>query len=35
LLIDETIEPGPYAPEVEYQSHRACIFAREPNTPSI
>jgi hypothetical protein len=35
LLIDETIEPGPYAPEVEYQSHRAYIFARKPNTPSI
>ena len=28
--IDEVIERAPYAPEVEYQSHRAYIFARRP-----
>jgi ubiquinone/menaquinone biosynthesis C-methylase UbiE len=27
--IEETIERGPYAPEVEYQSRRAYIFARK------
>ena len=27
--IEELIERGPYAPEVEYQSHRAYIFARK------
>ena len=30
LGIEETIERGPYAPEVEYQSRRAYIFARKP-----
>ena len=29
--IEEVIERGPYAPEVEYQSQRAYIFARKPN----
>lgn len=29
LEIEEIIERGPYAPEVEYQSHRAYIFARK------
>lgn len=28
--IDEVIERGPYAPEVEYQSRRAYVFARTP-----
>ena len=27
--IEETVERGPYAPEVEYQSLRAYIFARK------
>ena len=30
LGIEETVERGPYAPEVEYQSRRAYIFARKP-----
>jgi ubiquinone/menaquinone biosynthesis C-methylase UbiE len=30
--IEEIIERGPYAPEVEYQSHRAYIFAQKPMT---
>lgn len=30
LEIDEAIERGPYAPEVEYQSRRAYVFARKP-----
>ena len=30
LTIEEIIERGPYAPEVERQSHRAYIFARKP-----
>jgi SAM-dependent methyltransferase len=30
LRIEELIERGPYAPEVEYQSRRAYIFARKP-----
>jgi SAM-dependent methyltransferase len=30
LAIDEIIEREPYAPEVEYQSQRAYIFARKP-----
>lgn len=30
LAVDEIIERGPYAPEVEYQSRRAYIFARKP-----
>jgi hypothetical protein len=29
LVIDEIIEREPYAPEVEYQSRRAYIFARK------
>ncbi len=33
LVVDEVIERGPYAPEVEYQSHRAYIFARKPDSP--
>jgi len=28
--IDEVVERKPYAPEVEYQSRRACILARKP-----
>lgn len=30
LVIEETMERGPYAPEVEHQSHRAYILARRP-----
>jgi ubiquinone/menaquinone biosynthesis C-methylase UbiE len=30
--IEEIIERGPYAPEVEYQSHRAYIFAQKTMT---
>lgn len=30
FVIEEVVERGPYAPEVEYQSHRAYIFARKP-----
>jgi SAM-dependent methyltransferase len=29
LVIEESLERGPYAPEVEYQSRRAYIFARK------
>ena len=32
LGIEEIIERGPYAPEVEYQSRRAYIFARKPGS---
>lgn len=32
LDIEEIIERGPYAPEVEYQSRRAYIFAHKPMT---
>jgi SAM-dependent methyltransferase len=31
LVIEEIIEREPYAPEVEYQSRRAYIFARKPD----
>ncbi len=31
--IEEIVERGPYAPEVEHQSQRAYIFARKPNLP--
>jgi SAM-dependent methyltransferase len=34
LRIEEVIERGPYAPEVEYQSRRAYIFARKPDSTS-
>jgi len=30
--IEEVVERGPYAPEVEYQSRRAYIFARKPGS---
>jgi ubiquinone/menaquinone biosynthesis C-methylase UbiE len=30
--VEEIIERGPYAPEVEYQSRRAYIFAQKPRT---
>ena len=30
FAVEEVLERGPYAPEVEYQSHRAYIFARTP-----
>ena len=32
LAIEEIIERGPYAPEVEHQSRRSYIFARKPRT---
>jgi ubiquinone/menaquinone biosynthesis C-methylase UbiE len=32
LRVEEVIERGPYAPEVEYQSRRAYIFARKPDS---
>lgn len=34
LAIGETVERGPYAPEVEHQSQRAYIFARKPAAAS-
>lgn len=30
FVVEEVLERNPYAPEVEYQSHRAYIFARKP-----
>jgi len=33
LVLEEKIERAPYAPEVEYQSRRAFVFARKPFTP--
>lgn len=33
LVVEDVIERAPYAPEVEYQSHRAYIFARRPLSP--
>jgi SAM-dependent methyltransferase len=33
LEIEEIVERGPYAPEVEHQSQRAYIFARRPCAP--
>ncbi len=35
LFIDDIIERGPYAPEVEYQSRRAYIFARKPGALAL
>jgi ubiquinone/menaquinone biosynthesis C-methylase UbiE len=32
LVVEEIIEREPYAPEVEYQSRRAYIFARKPGS---
>lgn len=32
LTIKEVLERGPYSPEVEYQSHRAYIFATKPDS---
>jgi len=32
LSVEEMIEREPYAPEVEYQSGRAYIFARKPGS---
>jgi SAM-dependent methyltransferase len=32
LAIEDIVERGPYAPEVEYQSRRAYIFARKPGS---
>jgi SAM-dependent methyltransferase len=31
LIVEDTVERGPYAPEIEYQSHRAYILARKPD----
>jgi hypothetical protein len=33
FVIEEILERDPYAPEVEYQSRRAYIFARKPWAP--
>ena len=35
LVIEELIERGPYAPEVEHQSRRAYIFARKPAAAAV
>jgi len=32
LGVEEIIERGPYAPDVEYQSQRAYVFARKPSS---
>jgi hypothetical protein len=32
LATQQIIERGPYAPEVEYQSRRAYVFARKPRS---
>jgi len=31
-VIEKIVEREPYAPEVEYQSRRAYIFARKPDS---
>lgn len=30
LIVEDVVERGPYAPDVEYQSRRAYLFARKP-----
>ena len=30
LVVEDVIERKPYAPDVEYQSRRAYVFARKP-----
>jgi len=35
FLIEDVVERGPYAPEVEYQSRRAYVFARKPKGFSL
>ena len=35
LVVEEVIERGPYAPEVEHQSRRAYIFARKPTAAEL
>ncbi|HET6217504.1 MAG TPA: class I SAM-dependent methyltransferase, partial [Acidobacteriaceae bacterium] len=35
LRIEEVIERGPYAPEVEHQSRRAYIFGRKPDRTTL
>jgi hypothetical protein len=32
LAVEEIVEREPYAPEVEYQSRRAYVFARKPKS---
>ena len=32
FVVEEVVEREPYAPEVEYQSRRAYIFARKPDS---
>jgi ubiquinone/menaquinone biosynthesis C-methylase UbiE len=32
--VEEVVERGPYAPEIEHQSYRAYIFARRPGQPA-
>jgi hypothetical protein len=34
FTLEEVMERGPYAPEIEHQSHRAYIFARKPGQPA-
>jgi ubiquinone/menaquinone biosynthesis C-methylase UbiE len=34
LAVEEIVEREPYAPEVEYQSRRAYVFARKPESPA-
>lgn len=35
LAVEEIVEREPYAPEVEYQSRRAYVFARKPESSRI
>jgi hypothetical protein len=35
LVVEEVIERGPNAPEVEHQSRRAYIFARKPAAAAV
>jgi hypothetical protein len=34
FVVGDVAERGPYAPEVEYQSRRAYVFARTPAEPA-
>ena len=34
LAVEEIVEREPFAPEVEYQSRRAYVFARKPESPA-
>ena len=35
LTVEEVVERGPYAPEVEHQSHRAYVFAQKPGEARV